>query len=139
LTDKEKALMNAIEVEFPFTKCMLCIWHVNKNVLAKARAFLRRDTLSLFRDNDPQFLPRLKEKEKAIWMSVVYAGTQIWRKLGRNSKLNITQKCTLKLSCILKPNGWNLIQHVGFSMPTLHPTFTLATKLLREAKRPIGA
>jgi len=39
LTDKEKALMNAIEAEFPFTKCMLCIWHVNKNILAKARAF----------------------------------------------------------------------------------------------------
>jgi len=88
LTDKEKALMNAIEAEFPFTKCMLCIWHVNKNILAKARAFLRRDTLSLFRDNDPQFLPRLKEKEKAmlgLWMSVVYAGTlpdmeEAWRK-----------------------------------------------------------
>ena len=88
LTDKEKALINAIEAEFPFTKCMLCIWHVNKNILAKARAFLRRDTLSLFGDNDPQFLPRLKEKEKAmlgLWMSVVYAGTvpdmeEAWRK-----------------------------------------------------------
>jgi hypothetical protein len=32
----------------------------------EARTFLRRDTLSLFGDNDPQFLPRLKEKEKAI-------------------------------------------------------------------------
>jgi len=40
------------------------------------------------RDNDPQFLPRLKEKEKAmlgLWMSVVYAGTlpdmeEAWRK-----------------------------------------------------------
>ena len=88
LTDKEKALMNAIEAEFPFTKCMLCIWHVNKNILAKARAFLRRDTLSLFGDNDPQFLPRLKEKDKTMlrfWMSVVYAGTVLdmedsWRK-----------------------------------------------------------
>src|SRR5467141_1719345 len=45
---------------------------------------------------------------------------QIWRKLGGNSKLNITQKCMLKLSCTLNPNGWNLIQHVGFSIPTLH-------------------
>jgi hypothetical protein len=66
---------------------MLCIGHVNENILVKASAFLRRDTLSLFRDNDPQFLPRLKEKEKAmlgLWMSVVYAGVpdmeEAWRK-----------------------------------------------------------
>ncbi|KAJ5243941.1 hypothetical protein N7489_004037 [Penicillium chrysogenum] len=40
LTDKEKALMNAIKTVFPETKNMLCIWHINMNILKKARPLL---------------------------------------------------------------------------------------------------
>ena len=66
-------------------------------------------------DNDPQFLPRLKEKEKAmlgLWMSVVYVPDmeEAWRKFQAEYNTEMY--------------AWNLIQHVGFSMPPLHPTFT---------------
>jgi hypothetical protein len=33
LTDKEDALRNAISVVFPEAKNLLCIWHINKNIL----------------------------------------------------------------------------------------------------------
>jgi len=71
--------MKAIEAKFPFTKCMLCI------LARSTRIFSRRPEpssaeirLSLFRDNDPQFLPSIEGKGEAmlgLWMSVVYAGT----------------------------------------------------------------
>ncbi|KAJ5251594.1 hypothetical protein N7489_002004 [Penicillium chrysogenum] len=41
LTDKEQALMNAIETIFPSTKNMICIWHINIYILKKARPILR--------------------------------------------------------------------------------------------------
>ena len=40
LTDKEGALMYATETVFPDTKSMICIWHINTNVLKKARPLL---------------------------------------------------------------------------------------------------
>ncbi|KAJ6142418.1 hypothetical protein N7471_001906 [Penicillium samsonianum] len=40
LTDKEQALMDAIDTVFPNTKGMLCIWHINIYILKKARPIL---------------------------------------------------------------------------------------------------
>lgn len=40
LTDKEQALMDAIDTVFPNTKGMLCIWHINMCILKKARPIL---------------------------------------------------------------------------------------------------
>ena len=42
LTDKEEALMNAMKVVFPSTKHMICLWHINMNILKKARPLLAR-------------------------------------------------------------------------------------------------
>ena len=36
-TDRELALMNAISIVFPQTKNVLCIWHINKNILTHTR------------------------------------------------------------------------------------------------------
>jgi MULE transposase domain len=36
-TDRELALMNAIGIVFPNTKNLLCIWHINKNILANCK------------------------------------------------------------------------------------------------------
>lgn len=33
LTDKEKALYNSIEIVFPDTKHMICLWHINQNLM----------------------------------------------------------------------------------------------------------
>lgn len=37
VTDRELALMAAIEIVFPRAKHMLCIWHINQNILANCR------------------------------------------------------------------------------------------------------
>ena len=54
LTDKERALINAINMVFPDTKTISCIWHIEMNLLKKAQPLLldqvaiaRRDNLSL--------------------------------------------------------------------------------------------
>jgi histone-lysine N-methyltransferase SETD2 len=38
ITDRELALMNAIERVFPTSKHMLCRWHINRNVLKKSKS-----------------------------------------------------------------------------------------------------
>jgi hypothetical protein len=40
LSDKEQALMNAVKVVFPSTKHMICLWHINMNIMKKARPIL---------------------------------------------------------------------------------------------------
>jgi MULE transposase domain len=44
LTDKDKALLNAVSKVFPQTDTMLCRWHINKNLLAKACPILPKET-----------------------------------------------------------------------------------------------
>ena len=41
VTDRELALMSAVEFVFPYAKNLFCVWHVTKNVLAKASKQLR--------------------------------------------------------------------------------------------------
>ena len=38
ITDKEKALISAIETIFPNSKRMLCLWHIEKNLLTNVKA-----------------------------------------------------------------------------------------------------
>ena len=37
--DRELALINAIEVVFPSTRHLLCIWHIEKNILSKCKQY----------------------------------------------------------------------------------------------------
>jgi len=39
LIDKDQALMNSIKTVFPSTDFMLCLWHININILEKSRSF----------------------------------------------------------------------------------------------------
>lgn len=78
LIDKDEALMNSIKAVFPSTDFMLCLWHVNKNILAKSRSFFRRDVLATRGVNDPAFLDLVKEMETAFmgrWWAVIGAPT----------------------------------------------------------------
>ncbi|XP_058217649.1 uncharacterized protein LOC131328770 [Rhododendron vialii] len=43
LSDRELALMNAIEVVFPRTANILCVWHIEKNVLSKCKPKFERE------------------------------------------------------------------------------------------------
>jgi hypothetical protein len=37
ITDKDNALRNALDIVFPITSKFLCIWNIEKNVLANCR------------------------------------------------------------------------------------------------------
>jgi hypothetical protein len=43
VTDKELALMNCLDVSFLQSMHILCIWHVNINILANCRKFFLKD------------------------------------------------------------------------------------------------
>jgi hypothetical protein len=45
LTNKEQALINACTNTFPTTDILICLWHVNQNILSRARPFLRKDLM----------------------------------------------------------------------------------------------
>jgi hypothetical protein len=44
VTDRELALMNAIKVVFPQTSNLLCIWHINKNLVANCKQLFADNT-----------------------------------------------------------------------------------------------
>ena len=43
LVGKDKALINAIDAKLPYTRSMTCIWHINKNIPARAKPLFRRE------------------------------------------------------------------------------------------------
>jgi hypothetical protein len=53
LTDKEDGLINAINEVFPNTNTMICIWHVNMNLMKHALPLLRDQIATARRDGLP--------------------------------------------------------------------------------------
>lgn len=51
VTDRELALMNAIEKVYPDAKNILCLWHINKNILANCR----------------KYFPAMQDEEETEW------------------------------------------------------------------------
>ena len=47
VTDRELALMNTLDQIFPRTNHILCLWHVNMNILANCRQHYPKDTKDL--------------------------------------------------------------------------------------------
>ncbi|KAB2615708.1 protein FAR1-RELATED SEQUENCE 5-like [Pyrus ussuriensis x Pyrus communis] len=43
ITDSELALMNAIRIVFPSTSNLLCVWHIEKNILANCKAYFEEE------------------------------------------------------------------------------------------------
>lgn len=92
LTDKERALIKAIKTVFPGTKTISCIWHIEMNLLKKARPLLsdqiaiaRRDRVSLVAslDLDPDEptqsdRPKTKEQLQEELRTLVNQG---WKKM----------------------------------------------------------
>ena len=42
-TDRELALMNSISLVFPDSKNLICVWHINKNVLAHCKKYFNEE------------------------------------------------------------------------------------------------
>ena len=45
VTDRELALMSALESVFPSTKNFLCVWHINKNILANCKKEFQQEIM----------------------------------------------------------------------------------------------
>ena len=43
ISDGQLALMNAIHIVFPKTPNLLCLWHIEKNILAKCKPHFREE------------------------------------------------------------------------------------------------
>ena len=62
VTDREFALINAIDEVFPRANHLLCVWHIQKNVVAKCKPyFSEQDDWDVF---------------SSMWNSVIYAETE---------------------------------------------------------------
>ncbi|KAJ3705596.1 hypothetical protein LUZ61_009301 [Rhynchospora tenuis] len=62
ITDRELALINAIQDVFPSTTNILCIWHINKNILAKCKMYFQtKEDWETFSSD---------------WQKVVYSSTE---------------------------------------------------------------
>jgi hypothetical protein len=78
LTDKDQALINALSEVFSTTDLMICIWHINRNILTKARPILRKELVEILTPNDPEFQSHIDDNWKkmlGLWMHIVNAAT----------------------------------------------------------------
>ena len=82
-TDKEKALLNSIAAVFPeTTSSLICLWHINQNILKKARPAIRRYVQDQVNRGDletvqfSQEIANIWAKMKQRWMRVVFADTE---------------------------------------------------------------
>src|SRR5436190_7311839 len=71
LTDDEDALKNALTAIFPTVPQLLCLWHVNKNVLTKVqRAWV---TNPAFSDETNKHRKQKREEFMADWEAICYS------------------------------------------------------------------
>jgi hypothetical protein len=84
LVDKDTAVINAPESVFPAANVLLCIWHINKNILSKAKFAIQHTLIPIIAITDPGFLDAVNKRWKemlTLWMKVVYAPS-VAEKLG---------------------------------------------------------
>lgn len=62
LTDRELALINAIEIVFPHSVNLLCTWHINKNVSGRCGVHVSKD---------------MREMVKNLWQNIVYSSDEV--------------------------------------------------------------
>jgi transposase-like protein len=77
LMDKDQALINAIKDILPVTNHMLCIWHINKNITARAKPLIQSTMLCII--DDDEFKMAVDDTQSLMlkeWMTVVNAETE---------------------------------------------------------------
>ncbi|KAJ5117506.1 hypothetical protein N7448_011138 [Penicillium atrosanguineum] len=84
LTDKEKALINAIRQVFRLTNIMVCLWHINMNIMKKARPLLgdqiaiaRRDNISTRPMTKAQMDKELRQMVDTGWKKMLQGWNRI--------------------------------------------------------------
>jgi MULE transposase domain len=80
IVDKDDALIRAANSVFPSSNVIICIWHVQMNILKRARPLFRHEIRDDPEDRDgEEYRKRLDEMWKsmlAMWNQVVYASTE---------------------------------------------------------------
>lgn len=79
MTDRQLSLINALQEVFPASRHLLCIWHVEKNILKNCKKYITADNV-----HDPTLTAQEKIRYSAEmwriflseWNKVVYAGTE---------------------------------------------------------------
>ncbi len=84
LSDQEEALKSAIHELLPTVPQLLCIWHINMNVLGNAKEVWRE--ANGVSKEEKEKITQERDQFMARWKQVVYAKTeydfdQIWQKL----------------------------------------------------------
>ncbi|EED16916.1 conserved hypothetical protein [Talaromyces stipitatus ATCC 10500] len=72
ITNKDQALMGAIEAIFPYTRNILCIWHIQKNLMVKCRPALRQEVIRIDYEGKGMkstLVDEFKEKVEAHWVA----------------------------------------------------------------------
>lgn len=81
-TDKDRAFRNSLATQFPDTNLLLCIWHINKNIVSRAMNFLRSQVENEVVDgleSQQQLKDALEQKRQSflrVWNLVVNAETE---------------------------------------------------------------
>jgi len=101
-TDREVALMNALEVVFPDARNVLCIWHINKHVVSNTRNY--------FADTE-EFNDFMK-----MWSSCAYAKTaeeyeSHWWALKEQSQFDGREAAITYLCDVWLPLGAKFLAH----------------------------
>lgn len=81
-TDKEQALLNALNAVLPEAKSMLCLWHINQNIYKKARPLLTKWVLELMTSGELNLRTPDERRVEVVkrwqdmrqkWISVTFA------------------------------------------------------------------
>ena len=65
ITDKDDALISAVKAVFPSADNLICIWHINKRILAKAKPLIRSELVHL--EDEEEF----NEAVESCWRSIL--------------------------------------------------------------------
>jgi MULE transposase domain len=115
ITDREAALMNALDEEFPHTPSLICRWHANKDVLAYVRT-----KLGQIRDEHGQAHNSERTDEfmklyyRAIGAETEEAFTETCTMLGQNSRI---------CAAYLEKNWWLYKEKLVAFWTNKHPHF----------------
>ena len=66
VTDRELALMNALEIIFPDSANLLCVWHINKNILKNCKPQFPKETENEENDEWQLFLAKWNDVVQSI-------------------------------------------------------------------------
>ncbi|KAJ9549306.1 hypothetical protein OSB04_021849 [Centaurea solstitialis] len=112
VSDRELALMNGIKNVFPATINLLCVWHIEKNVLANCKKYFGRaeefdifmsgwnnvvysTTEALFEENWREFELIYKEKKDALEAEGAHAKLKLYLQVSTGDFHEVKEKISL--------------------------------------------